>query len=209
MHRIFTSLLVLFFAFTNPAYSQEVKDIRDSEVRGIYLTVKDFKNNTLICNKDTQQKNIKVKLKQFFISPEISCIDLDKETIFYKDSIFAIHLSDDKNFRFLNRNPFLIADTLFLFIYTHETIVTEYIQSGSTRRAKKTPTTYYYFSADTHKNTYPLTLVNLCKNLHLDPQTQASLNQKFIQDEMLYSINPKTGHFLLNEFLHDITIKKQ
>lgn len=208
MSKIDTSLLVLFFLLINNTYGQELMDIKNSEVKGIYLTLENFKNNKLICSVDYQQKIIKIKLKQFFISPEISCIELDKETVYYKDSIFAIKLSNDENFRFLNRTPCLIADTLFLYIYTYKTIKREYKQYGPARRAKEIPVTYYYFSTGDHQDIYTLTLSNLYKYLHFDPHIQTAISQKFINDEMLYSINQKSGHFLLNEFLVEFPNKK-
>lgn len=207
MSKILPLLFILFFSVKNIANSQE-KSIKNSKVKGIYLTLENFKNNKLTCSSDYQQKAIKIKLKQFFISPEISCVKLDKETIYYKDSIFAIHLTNGDNFRFLNRNPCLIADTSFLYIYAYNTIETTYKQYGPTRRAKRIPVTYYYFSTEEHRDIYSLTLANLYKYLHFDPSVHEAFSQKFIDDEMLYSTNQKSGHFVLNDFLNEFANKK-
>lgn len=203
---IITALFILFVNFT---YGQRPEDIKNSEVKGIFLTHTDFKQNKIICSSNNQNKDIKIKLKQFFISPEISCLELQKDTVFYKDSIFAIHLSNGTNYRFKNRNPCLIADTSLLFIYTYNTIKTEYKQYGPTRRAKEIPVTYYYFSSEQHKVVYSLTTSNLCKYLYIDSDIKVAINQKYKSDEMLYSMNQKTGHFIINEFLIELTQNKQ
>lgn len=156
-----TLLAAIFILFVNFTYGQRPKDIKNSEIKGIFLTHADFKQNKIICSSNNQNKDIKIKLKQFFISPEISCLKLQKDTVFYKDSIFAIHLSNGANYRFINRNPCIIADTSFLFIYTYNTVRTEYKQSGPTRRAKELPGTYYYFSSGQNKEVYSLTVANL------------------------------------------------
>lgn len=202
MSKVFTLLLV--FLFINLAYSQDPKDIHNSEVKGLYLTLEDFQNNQLSCSTDN---TLSIKLKQFFISPEITCVEADKETVYYKDSLFAIHLSNGENFRFVNRNPCLIEDTLFLYIYKYTTIETEYKQYGPTHRSKKIPVAYYYFSAGEHRDVYPLTLANLSEYWHVDPHVQQAIGQKFNKDEQLYAIDQQTGHYLLNEFLNELSIK--
>lgn len=200
------SALLLWFATLT--YSQRPSGIKNWQVKGIYLTLEGFKNNAFSCSIDTFQKNIKVKLNQFFISPEISCVNADKETGFYKDSIFAIQLDNGENFRFVNRNPCLIADTSFVYIYTFKTIKKEYKQNGPTRRVKEIPVTYYYFSSGDHKSVYSLTTDNLCKNLTIDSDIKVAIKQKFVTDEMLYSTNLKTGRFVLNEFLLESSMEK-
>lgn len=203
---ILISALILLFV--NFAYSQRPSEIKNSQVKGMYLTHEGFKNNSFSCTIDTFQKDIKVKLNQFFISPEITCVNPNKETIFYKDSIFAIQLSNGENYRFINRTPCLIVDTLFLYIYTYKTIKTEYKQSGPTRRKKEIPVTYYYFSSGEHKEVYSLSSDNLCKYISVDSDVKVTIKQKFSNDEMLYSINQKTGLFVLNEFLLESSKKK-
>ncbi len=203
---IFAAIFILFVNFT---YGQRPKDIKNSEVKGIFLTHADFKQNKLICSSNNQNKAVKIKLNQFLISPEISCFELQKDSVFHKDSIFAIHLSNGTNYRFINRNPCLIADTSFLFIYTFNTIKTEYKQSGPTRHAKEIPVTYYYFSSGQNKEVYSLTISNLFKYLHIESDIKVAINQKYKSDEMLYSVNQKTGHFIINEFLIELTKNKQ
>jgi len=204
-----TLLAVIFILFVNLSYGQRPKDIKNSEVKGIFLTHADFKQNKLICSSNNQNKAVKIKLNQFFISPEISCFELQKDSVFHKDSIFAIHLSNGTNYRFINRNPCLIADTSFLFIYTYNTIKTEYKQSGPTRRTKEIPVTYYYFSSGQNKEVYSLTVANLCKYSYLELEIKDAIKQKFKNDDMLYSLNQKTGRFILNEFLIELTKSNQ
>jgi len=135
---------------------------------------------------------------------EIGRIKLQKDTALYKDSIFAICLSNGDNNRFINRNPCLIADTSFLFIYTYKTVGTESKQSGPTCRAKEIPVTYYFFSSELIKEVYSHTVVNLCKCLNLKPAIKDAINQKFNDDEMLYLMNQKTWRFTLNELLIEL-----
>ncbi len=209
MKKINTLLSVIFLLFVNFTYGQKPKEIKNSEVIGLFLTYDDFKLNKSICSSVNHNKAAKVKLKQFFISPEISCIELQKDTTFYKDSIFSIQLANGNNYRFINRNPYLIADTSFLIIYTYSTVKTEYKQSGPTRRAKEIPITYYCFSSGQHKEVYTLTVANLCKYLHIESDIKVAINQKYNSNEMLYSMNQKTGSFVINEFLIELTQNKQ
>jgi len=199
----------IFILFVNFTCGQNPKDIKNSEVKGIFLTHADFKQNKIICSSNNHNKDNKIKLKQFFISPEISCLKLQKDTVFYKDSIFAIQLSNGANYRFINRNPCLIADTSFLFIYTYNTIKTEYKRSGPRLRSKEIPVTYYFFSSGQNKEVYSLTVANLCKYLHIESDIKVAINQKYKSDEMLYSMNQKTGYFIINEFLIELTKNKQ
>ena len=208
MKKNITLISALILLFVNFAYSQRPSGIKNSQVKGMYLSHEGFKNNTFSCSIDTLQKDIKVKLNQFFISPEITCVNLDKETTFHKDSIFAIQISNGENFRFINRNPCLIADTSFLYIYAYKTIKTEYKLTCPTRRAKEIPITYYYFSSGEHKEVYSLLSDNLCKYISVDLDIKVTIKQKFSNDEMLYSINQKTGLFVLNEFLLESSKKK-
>jgi hypothetical protein len=141
-----TVVLAIMLSLTGQLFAQHEKEIKNSEVEGLYLTLSDFQNGKLTRPTDMQHKGDKIKLKQFFISPDIISIEQDKETVFYKDSIFAIRLSNGENYRFINRTPCLIADTSYLYIYTHKTTKTEYKQSGPRRISKEVPITYYYFS---------------------------------------------------------------
>ena len=146
-----------------------------------------------------QHKGDKIKLKQFFISPDIISIEQDNETVFYKDSIFAIRLSNGENYRFINRTPCLIADTSYLYIYTFKTTKTEYKQSGPHRRAKKIPITYYYFSTGNQKAVFMLTLANLRKYALTDTSVHKTVCDRFTTDAMLTEINTQTNRFVLNE----------
>ena len=208
MRAKYTLTIVAFFLFIIQINAQVQKEIRNKDVEGIYLTLEHFKKNKLTCNSGGKHEIPKIKLKQFFISPEIDCIKMDAETVFYKDSIFAIRLSNGKNYRFLNRTPFLIADTSFLYIYSNKTTKTEYKQSGPSRRAKKVPVTYYYFSTENQKNVYQLTLDNLCKYVQAESEVHSKMKSKFVSEEMLYSFNQNSGRFVLNDFLLELKVKK-
>lgn len=191
--------LAIMLCLTGQLFAQREKEIKNNEVEGLYLTLSDFKNGKLTRPTDMQHKGDKIKLKQFFISPEIISIEQDKETVFYKDSIFAIRLTNGEDYRFINRTPFLIADTSALYIYTYKTTKTVYIQSGRHNRAKKIPITNYYFSTANHSETFKLSLENIRKNALPDPYVHKAVCDKFTTDEMLQKINSKTGLFELNE----------
>ena len=191
--------LAIMLCLTGQLFAQREKEIKNSEVDGLYLTLSDFQNGKLTRPTDMQHEGDKIKLKQFFISPEIIGIEQGMETKFFKDSIFAIHLVNGKNYRFINRNPCLIADTSSLYIYTDKTTKTIFRTSGPHRRSKEVPVTYYYFSLAGEKAVYTLTLANVRKYALTDPATNIAVCNKFITDEMLYQINPQTGRFDLNE----------
>jgi hypothetical protein len=191
--------LAIMLCLTVQLFAQREKEIKNSEVEGLYLTLSDFTNGKLTRPTDKQHEGDKIKLKQFFISPDIISIEQDKKTIFYKDSIFAIHLTNGKNYRFINRNPCLIADTSSLYIYTYKTKKTVFSTSGPHRRSKDVPITYYYFSLAGENAVYTLTLANVRKYALTDPTTHIAVCNKFTTDEMLYHINPQTGRFDLNE----------
>lgn len=201
MKRYILLFSALFILSINLIYSQQSTGIKNSQVKGLYLTHDSFKQNEFGCSLAKIQEDGKIKLKQFFISPEISCVNIDDETIFYKDSIFAIQLNNGENFRFIKLTPYYIVDTSFLYIYTYKTIKTEYKKSGPTRRPNEIPVTYYCFSSGNHNDVYPLTVTNLFKFSSVNPNIKEAICQKFINDEMLYSVNQKTSHFVLNEFL--------
>jgi hypothetical protein len=187
--------------------AQRPNEIKNSEVKGIYLTLSDFKANKLTIPTDKLHDGDKINLKQFFISPEITSIEQDKETIFYKDTIFAIQLANGENYRFINRTPCLIADTSYLYIYTNKTSKTEYKQSGPTRRAKEVPVTYYYFSVGNHEPVLMLTMENLRKYALTDTLVHKAVCDKFTTDEMLTKINLQTGRFEVNETIISVLNK--
>ena len=146
MLKLIILTVAAFMLTTNVhVFAQRPKEIKDSQVDGMYLNISDFKNNKLTRPTDKQHKSDKIKLKQFFISPDIISIEQDKETVFYKDSIFAIHLTNGENYRFINRTPCLLADTSYLFIYTQKSVETIYKQAGRSRRAEDIMVTNYYF----------------------------------------------------------------
>ena len=189
----------MLLCLTGQIFAQRQKEIKNSEVEGLYLTLSDFQNGKLTRPTDMQHKGDKIKLKQLFISPDIISIEQDKETVFYKDSIFAIRLSNGENYRFINRTPCLIADTSYLYIYTFKTTKTEYKQSGPHRRAKEIPITYYYFSIGNQKAVYMLTLANLRKYALTDTSVHKTVCDRFTTDAMLTEINTQTNRFVLNE----------
>ena len=192
---------------TSQLFAQREKDIKNDEVQGLYLSLSDFQNGKLTRPTDMKHKGDKIKLKQFFSSPQIISIEQDKETVFYKDSIFAIRLTNGENYRFINRTPCLIADTSYLYIYTNKTTKTEYKQSGRTRRAEEVPVTYYYFSVGNRKEVFMLTLANLRKYALTDTFVHKTVCDKYTSDEMLSEINQKTARFALNETILSVTKK--
>jgi hypothetical protein len=104
-----------------------------------------------------------------------------------------------ENHRFINRTSCLVADTSYLYIYTHKTTKTEYKQSGPRRISKEVPITYYNFSTGNQKAFFMLTLANLRKYALFDTSVHKTVCDKFTTDEMLYKVNPQTGLFELNE----------
>lgn len=180
-------------------FAQRPKEIKDNEVGGIYLNISDFKQGKLTRPTDKQHKGDKIKLKQFFNSPEIKFVEQGKETVFLKDSIFAIRLTKGENYRFINRTPCLVTDTSYLFIYTQKSVQTVYKQAGRSRRAEDIPVTNYYFSSGNHKSVLMLTLANLRKYVLTDTVVHKTVCDKFTADEMLQEVNLKTGRFVLNE----------
>ncbi len=191
--------VALMLCITSQVFAQREKEIKNSEVEGLYLTLSDFQSGKLTRPTDMQHKGDKIKLKQFCISPDIISIEQDKETIFYKDSIFAIRLTNGENYRFINRTPCLIADTSYLYIYTNKTTKTETVWGSRSRRTKEVPITYYYFSIDNQNHVYILTLENLRKYVLFDTLVHKTVCDKFTTNEMLQQINTSTGHFVLNE----------
>jgi len=197
-HIKFTAIAIML-SLTNQLFAQGEKEIKNSDVEGLYLNLSDFQTGKLTRPTDMQHEGDKIKLKQFFISPDIISIEQDKETIFYKDSIFAIRLTNGVNYRFINRTPCLIADTSFLYIYTYKTTKTEYELSGPRRISKEIPITYYYFSVGNQKAIFMLTLENLRKYALSDTMVHKTVCDKYTTDEMLYKVNPQTGRFKINE----------
>ncbi|BBE19850.1 hypothetical protein AQPE_4038 [Aquipluma nitroreducens] len=199
--------IALMLCLSVQLFAQHEKEIKNSEVEGLFLTLSDFQNGKLTRPTDMQHKGDKIKLKQFFISPDIISVEQEKETVFYKDSIFAIRLTNGENYRFINRTPCLIADTSSLYIYTYKTTKTVYIQSGRHNRAKSIPVTNYYYSTGKHSEKFKLTLENIRKNALPDPYVHVAVCNKFITDEMLTKFNPQTGRFELNEIILSLTQK--
>ncbi|OFX87815.1 MAG: hypothetical protein A2W99_15995 [Bacteroidetes bacterium GWF2_33_16] len=194
-----TAAIAIMLCLTGQLFAQRPKEIKNSEVEGLYLSLSDFHNGKLTHPTDMLHVGDKIKLKQFFISPDIISIEQNKETVFYKDSIFAIRLTNGENYRFINRTPCLVADTSYLYIYTNKTTKTEYKQSGRRRVSKVVPITYYYFSTGNHKAVFTLTLANLRKYALSDTLVHKTICDKYTTDEMLYKVNPQTGKFELNE----------
>lgn len=194
-----TVILAIMLSLTGQLFAQHEKEIKNSEVEGLYLTPSDFQTGKLTFPTDKQHKGDKIKLKQFFISPDIISIEQDKETVFYKDSIFAIRLTNGENYRFINRTPCLIADTSYLYIYTFKTTKTEYKQSGRSRRSKEVPITYFYFSTRNQNAVFMLTLANLRKYALTDTSVHKTVCDRFTTDAMLTEINTQTNRFVLNE----------
>lgn len=197
-HLKFT-VIAFLLCLTNQLFAQGEKEIKNSEVEGLYLSFTDFQKGKLTYPTDMQHEGDKIKLKQFFVSHDIVSVEQNKETVFYKDSIFAIRLINGENYRFINRTPCLIVDTSYLFIYAHKTTKTVYKQSGPRRISKEEPVTYYYFSIGNHKTIFTLNLAKIRKYVLTDSVLHKIVCDKFTTDEMLYLINPQTGRFELNE----------
>jgi hypothetical protein len=192
---------------TGQLFAQHEKEIKNKELKGIYLNLDDFKQNKLTRPTDKQHKDDVIKLKQFFNSPDITIIENGVEHKYFKDSIFAIRLTNGENYRFINLDPCLIADTSCLYIYTHKAIRNEYKMSGPHRRAKKNHVTDYYFSFGNQNAVHMLTLENIRKYILIDTVAYNSISNKFKTDEMLTQINLQTGHFILNETILSVLKK--
>jgi len=182
-------------------YAQKTREIKNNEIKVLFLSSIDFKQAKATQITDFLHKGDKIKLNQFFISPDITIIEQNIKKSFPKDSIFAIQLTNGQSYRFINRKPYLIADTSFLFIYTRNDVRTEYQQSGPRTIHKEIPITVYYFSFGDHKKVYSLTLENLRKYVLIDPIVHTAVCNKFTSNEMLSEINNSTGHFILNEII--------
>lgn len=180
-------------------FAQREKLLNNDDVEGLYLTLSDFKQDKLTRPTDKKHEGDKIKLKQFFISPDIISIEQDKETVFYKDSIFAIRLNNGENYRFINRTPCFVADTSSLYIYTYKTTKSVYSTSGPHRRSKEVPITYYYFSLASNKAVHTLTLASVRKYALKQNEVHIAVCNKFTTNEMLTKINSQTGRFELNE----------
>jgi hypothetical protein len=188
---------LLFLLSGNTLFAHHKIILNDKDVDGIYTNFNDYKKGILSCRIEKQDKNKTIKLKQFFISPELLCIMPTGKAFFDKDSIFAVHLFNGDSYRFINHAPCYIADTTFLYIYEFETTRSEYKMYGPHRSEKIIPVTYYYFSFGNHKDCYQLTLGNLKRF----PIIFSVISNNFDSNEMLYRTNPQSGHFKINDLL--------
>jgi hypothetical protein len=188
------SIVILFTS--NQLFAQKMM-VKNKNVDGIFASFNDYKKGNLSCQINESNK---LKLKQFFYSPFIVCREHDKKRVFFKDSIFAVHLTNGKSYRYINNTPCLIADSSNLLIYKYETVKTEYT-TGPHRRAKVIPITYYYFSFGDHNRVYPLTINNLDKYVIPNPAAKSVIDTNFTTNERLSEIDPKTGHFKVNELI--------
>ena len=127
--------------------------------------------------------------------------------MFYKDSIFAIHLTNGNNYRFINQNPCLIVDTSSLYIYAYHTTKVTTNKKSSRLTTITIPVTYYYFSVGNHETVLMLTMENIRKYVLTDTLVHKTVCDKFTADQMLSEINPKTGRFVLNETILSVTKK--
>jgi hypothetical protein len=182
-------------------YAQKTREIKNDEIKVLFLSSLDFKQAKATQITDFLHKGDKVKLNQFYISPDITVIEQNIKKSFPKDSIFAIQLTNGQNYRFINRKPYLIADTSFLYIYTRNDVRTKYQQLGPRTIHKAIPVTFYYFSFGDHKKVHSLTLENLRKYVLIDPVVHSVICNKFTNNEKLLEINNITGHFILNEII--------
>ena len=182
-------------------YAQKTREIKNDEIKVLFLSSLDFKQAKATQITDFLHKGDKVKLNQFYISPDITVIEQNIKKSFPKDSIFAIQLTNGQNYRFINRKPYLIADTSFLYIYTRNDVRTKYQQLGPRTIHKAIPVTFNYFSFGDHKKVHSLTLENLRKYVLIDPVVHSVICNKFTNNEKLLEINNITGHFILNEII--------
>jgi hypothetical protein len=197
------TIIAIMLCLAGQLFAQHDKQIKGSEVEGFYLSLADFQSGKLTRPIDNQHESDKIKLNQFFASPQIISIEQDKESVFYKDSIFAIRIANGENYRFINRNPCFVADTSYLYIYTYKTTK----KSGTRRRTKEYQLTYHYFSTANHRDVYLLTLANLRKHAFTDAMVQKAVAEKFTTDAMLAKVNPKSGRFELNETILSVVKK--
>ena len=70
-----TTLAVILLLAASQLFAQREKEIQNFEVEGIYLNADNFKSGKLTPLTDKQHAGDKIKLKQFFISPQIISID--------------------------------------------------------------------------------------------------------------------------------------
>lgn len=199
--------MAILFCFASHTSAQSINEIKNNQVEGLYLTIEDFRQGKLTRPTDKQHRSDKIKLKQFFFSPDIVCIEHGEKTTYYKDSIFAIRLTNGENYRFINRNPCLIVDTTYLYIYAYKTMKTEYKQSGPTTRRKEIPVTIYYFCTNRNKNVYTLNLENLRKYALNNDTVHLAVCKEFTSDNMLSQINNKTKKYKLNEVIVNATTR--
>jgi hypothetical protein len=176
-NKILFSLAAIFLEAGN-LFSQDLTMIKDRDVEGIYITYNDYINNRLTTPTDRKHNGDDILLKQFFISPEILAIEEGNKTIYLKDSIFAVKLTNGENYRFINRTPYQIIDTTCLYIYEHNTIKMEIKSVGPHRRIKEVPVSYYYFSLKQNNQLQALTLQNL-RNLLANGEYEKKLKTIF------------------------------
>jgi hypothetical protein len=193
-------LIIVAFTIFIPLQAQQ-QEIKNTEVSGFYLSIRDFKNNILSKPTDRLHKGDKIKLHQFFIKPEIISIELGKKSIFYKDSIFAIKLNNGTIYRFVDRKPYKIADTSYLYIYTYSSVKMIRKQKGPRNENIEIPVTRYFFSTGNHDAAYPLSLENIIKYGLENLKLQKELKSLFTDDKLLYEVNATTGTYKVNELL--------
>jgi hypothetical protein len=192
-------VFLFIFATQNTLVAQNLTMIKDNDVEGIYITYNDYINNRLTTPTDHKHNGDDILLKQFFISPEIVAIEEGNTIIYLKDSIFAIKLTNGENYRFINRTPYQIIDTTYLYIYEHNTMKMEIKSFGPHRRIKEKPVSYYYFSLKIDGQQQPLTLQNL-KNLSVNHTFKKKLQQIIGDNNQADKLNVKALNDLLNEY---------
>ena len=88
---MFTAIsIALVLTMNFPIFAQGSKELKSNEVAGFFITASDFSSGKLSQPTDNKHKGDKIRLSQFFISPNISVIEQGIENKYPKDSIFAI-----------------------------------------------------------------------------------------------------------------------
>jgi hypothetical protein len=186
---------------TSNAIAQQTSEIKDCQINGFYLTAKDFASHHPSYPIDNKHKGDQIKLRQFFFTPDIVVYEQNDKARFYKDSIFSIQMDNNENYRFINRRLFLIADTLYLYIYINKMVTTIGQLLSPRRTQQQLAETQCYFSTGNHAEVYLLTVNNLRKYVLMGSNLHQSVCEAFITDEQIQSKDEQSGHFLINNFI--------
>lgn len=71
-------------------YAQKTREIKNNEIKVLFLSSLDFKQAKATQITDFLHKGDKIKLNQFFMSPDITVVEQNTKKSFPKVSIFAM-----------------------------------------------------------------------------------------------------------------------